>query len=391
MVQPRASEHRSEGRHSVKTEAGTRMLLIGYFSRGNLGDDAMADALKAFLAHEHQDFTVRTRPLPTVRASSWLEVVRFLRDLQWATTVVLAGGTHFHDSYGWRSLRVLVLHWLTVRVVHLVGASLGYAGIGVGPLKTMPARWLAARILKGADAILLRDSRSLGTVGSLLGTTAAIVGFDSAGMLTYPRRLTRQHSIHLGISLVPYFSVFENDPPLDRILVKRIANEVRQAREFLLPRSTLAVTLLIANRQGRIEDRSISEMLQQELGPDLPVGMHLCATAAGTIECLRTMSCLLATRYHVALMGFMMSLPLLVLAYEEKCVALADEILLPDSAVVHPREFVAGDAGGASLCELVTSPGRYEADLAPTTAAEKTRQGLRAFFSALPTQSIVRN
>jgi polysaccharide pyruvyl transferase WcaK-like protein len=167
----------------AKAMLNPRVLLVGYFSRGNLGDDAMHQGLCGFLMQEVSNAAILSHPLPSWKPTAIHEVRTLLHQLRWADVVILAGGTHFHDSYGRRSIRILITHWLLFRIARLFGASVGYAGVGIGPLYTLAGRWLTRRIVNTSSVTLVRDHSSAVTLANLRVSPLVITGFDSACLL----------------------------------------------------------------------------------------------------------------------------------------------------------------------------------------------------------------
>jgi len=143
-----------------RAKRGCRILLIGYFGRGNVGDDAMWQALRTYLAGELPSARVRSLPLPAMGRSSGREALHFLRTMRWADTIVLAGGSHFHDRYGTRSLRILLTFIVLFGCARALGARVCYAGVGIGPFRGRLPRVAMRALVRVADGILVRDAPS---------------------------------------------------------------------------------------------------------------------------------------------------------------------------------------------------------------------------------------
>jgi polysaccharide pyruvyl transferase WcaK-like protein len=370
---------RDIGSHGNTQAPARSLLLVGYFGRGNLGDDAMRDGLAKFLAREIPTVKTRWQPLPAWRLASLPEVLALLRNLYWSDAVVLAGGTHFHDGYGRRSLRILATHWIVFSVARLLGANVGYAGVGIGPLTTAAGRWLTRRIATAASVILLRDDPSMAEITQLNSRAQLIRGFDSASLLSAPRAAHRKTDRHVGISLIPYFTVFDGDPQKDRIAVLSCADALAD----IGTQNSLTTDIFAFNTQGLISDLPISKELAKSLEGRLPVSLQVCDNPDSTLRRLANLTGLIATRYHAALLGYLVGLPMIVVSYEDKCSALAQEIGLPAHAVIKPDDLLQPNRVKQCFERLAHDPDSCRATVAVRDSVGKTLTGLHSFFSAL--------
>lgn len=96
-----------------------------------------------------------------LRRNAWL---RRLSDIP--IHLSIAGGDSFSDIYGLRRLLYVVLPQLLVLAL---GKPLVLMPQTYGPFQSMPARWLARRILGRAALIYSRDEEGVGAVHRLLG------------------------------------------------------------------------------------------------------------------------------------------------------------------------------------------------------------------------------
>jgi polysaccharide pyruvyl transferase WcaK-like protein len=337
----------------------------------------MRDAVVGFLASAFPDASVRLEPLPAFGLRSAPDLRRLWRSVRWADAVVLVGGTHFHDGYGRRSARILLTHLALFGGIRLTGTSVGFAGIGVGPLSTRLGRWLVRAISACANVTLVRDPQSAALLRAIGTGSPVIEGADSAVLLPPPPRAPSSIPT-LGISLIPYFSVFEGRPDLDAEMVA----DVGVALVRLASAHRFRVHVLAFNTQGFISDQPVCEDLAGRLAPHTEVELSTMDSPTAALECLRHLDWLVATRYHAALLGFLAELPLLVVGYEDKNFALAADIRLPEHATVSPRELL-GTGVAAHLERLITAPDDFRARRAPSEMAATAQATLASFFSSL--------
>jgi polysaccharide pyruvyl transferase WcaK-like protein len=338
----------------------------------------MHQALSSFLAQQVPKAAIRSHPLPSWSLTAIREAPALFYQLRWADVVILAGGTHFHDSYGRRSIRILMTHWLLFRAARLFGASVGYAGVGVGPLHTRAGRWLTRRIINTACVTLVRDRSSAMTLDDLQ-VSPFITGFDSACLLERPPIMAASKPQLLGISLIPYFSTFEDDDTQDIAATSSVAS----ALESVALKCAQSIEILAFNTQGRMTDIPISRRLHDLLQGRVPVSLYTCDTPDATLQHLSVMSGLIATRYHAALLGYIVGLPMIIVAYESKCVALARQIGLPEQAIILPEQLLQPDFLRDKIENLARSPESLRPTIPIHDNIQTAYSGLREFTERL--------
>jgi polysaccharide pyruvyl transferase WcaK-like protein len=355
-------------------------LLVGYFARGNLGDDAMLSGFAHYLAEAVPAVEVITVPLPPRGPEGWIPMARLLRQCCKSDSLSLVGGTHFHDAYGRRSLPILGAHLLLLLMARLSGCRIGLAGVGVGPLRSQTARLLTRQIFRLSTASFVRDSLSLEVVRQA-GVRSVDVGFDLAALLEFPVHSdSRQPVERIAVSLVPYFEAYHANGALDARFVQSVASALRCASD-----SPVLVDVLTLNRHGRLADTQVCARLADELRAK---GIATTEWVAGDPEelvaVLDRADAVIATRYHAALLAFMVAKPLIVIAYEAKCVHLADQIGLPAIAMSTPEGAVRGDEQfSRRVAQLMADPHEFLASLSPEAAQDTARGAARRFVQAL--------
>jgi polysaccharide pyruvyl transferase CsaB len=142
-----------------------RIIISGYYGCGNLGDEAilagMAQGLRQILPRAEL-VVLSGAPAETagkygVRAiprRAWKEI---RREMSRADLLISGGGGLLQDVTSWRSpLYYLGLMWLAKRR----GLKLAVIFQGIGPLRRGWLKRLAAKILRRADLIVVRDEAS---------------------------------------------------------------------------------------------------------------------------------------------------------------------------------------------------------------------------------------
>jgi polysaccharide pyruvyl transferase WcaK-like protein len=81
-------------------------------------------------------------------------------------------------------------------------------------------------------------------------------------------------------------------------------------------------------------------------------------------------------RYHACLFAYLNNVPLLIIDYHPKCRALAEEIELPDNAIISLSEILTGGFA-EHLRNLIRSPDKFLANLPIKLARNKARAGIK--------------
>lgn len=135
-----------------------RVLLIGNYGVGNLGDEALKD----FFLQEfpNVDWVVinKDQRLPAgIRSLLSFRWIGTLKEYSKCDAVVFGGGSLFTDI---ESVFACVLWWIHSLPARVLGKPIHLAFQGVGPWKTRVGEWLTASVLQSSTTISVRDSAS---------------------------------------------------------------------------------------------------------------------------------------------------------------------------------------------------------------------------------------
>ncbi len=145
-----------------------RIVVSGYYGYNNLGDEAILTALTQQLrAVGERDGAVEivalsgdpaaTAATLGIRAVDRLSIPAVWRALRNADLFVSGGGSLLQDVTGLGS----VPYYLgLMRLAKLAGARTMMLGQGVGPLGLPTSRWMVGRVVRGLDAVTVRDEDS---------------------------------------------------------------------------------------------------------------------------------------------------------------------------------------------------------------------------------------
>ena len=162
----------------VQNAASSRVLLMGYYGVGNLGDEMMLFCLRHWLAKQQTDITVVTEYPEEIRSRYGLPVVhnpvllngcwrgslvrrkavQFYLNLRAHDALVVGGGDLIRDDKGWGcflfTVEKIALAWLMNRPVYLVNIGIG------NPTKKISGKILKF-FLRRCRSLIVRDRRSL--------------------------------------------------------------------------------------------------------------------------------------------------------------------------------------------------------------------------------------
>lgn len=175
-----------------------RLLLVGNYGAGNLGDDVLQDS---FLSRFPEIEWVAVSAQPDARrgevprlpsglrsfvSSPWWATLRALRA---ADGVVFGGGSLFTDA---ESASACFLWWLHAAMARRYGKPLFFAFQGVGPFRTRLGGWLARCAMTGAAFLSVRDQASADRGRMLLPNTRIVQTFDPVFSFLVEKRIERR-------------------------------------------------------------------------------------------------------------------------------------------------------------------------------------------------------
>ncbi|MCR9267631.1 MAG: polysaccharide pyruvyl transferase family protein [Alphaproteobacteria bacterium] len=323
----------------------SRMALLGYYGRHNFGDDLMINALCRRLCSPEREVRVFTGDpyltdiLPadvSVRPRSpW----QLLTALVWCDTFIMAGGTIFHDSYKAEIRRNYVKHlWayaLLLGLARLLGKTVRMIGVGIGPLSTRAARAPSRLALRTAASLHVRDTSSAEEVQRLLprSTAPVLVGQDLAF-------LARDHLNRVGQAVQPEnrlgLSILDMSQFLDDASANQFWTGLAEAISDAMDTDpSLQLTLFCYwTAPGRPNDFDPAQAFLDMLAPDCRDRVHL-AAYDGDIEPIieETARCrgIVATRFHAAVVSWLVGRPTAVVCYNRKVRDFADQVNLPEA------------------------------------------------------------
>lgn len=285
-----------------------QILLTGFFGEANLGDETILRAIRANLEKKHELWLTCGRQ-PSISGPKMLNRKGllawpdYLRALNECEQVVFSGGI----LQDW-SFEGITFFALRILAASIFKAEPSLWGAGIGPIRRLAAKRIAQKALGRVKTAWLRDRASLGLFEQLANVSGKL-GADWSWF--FPVSPTRQAFANapIGINLRPWeFSEWR--PSVE-------------AQSRHVDRHVIGIP-------ARPGDKKIIKQLFPAATIMLP------ETFEGASEICQNLSYGIAMRFHLALAMLRASLPVKLVAYDEKVANLAREAgvaLLEDSPV----------------------------------------------------------
>ena len=160
----------------------TKVLIIGYYGAGNLGDEVLLDATINLLkkTYDSPEITVLTsnvedttknRKVEAVYRGDYIHIIKTIKN----SHLVIGGGGSMLQNV--TSNESLIYYLGILRLAKLLGKKVALLGNGIGPLNTSFYQSLTKNVLKKLDAIVLRDKDSYNLLKNF-GLTNIYLGND---------------------------------------------------------------------------------------------------------------------------------------------------------------------------------------------------------------------
>lgn len=312
-----------------------RLLIIGNFGAGNLGDDAILGGIVTDLkkvGYEGEIMVTHGPIASSLDIYNGLTRVPFVptglrsrlsrkksheaqKAFQAADMVIFGGGGLFVDAESWKAPYI----WFRqARACQKWGIPYLVYGQSLGPLRHPWSRHWARKAMQGAKAIHVRDGASMELLQEW-GLLHAVQGTDAA--LSYLATVPKAKKIgnHLVISLREWGSLKEKD--WERLLLP--IQDFAQSQEL----HPLLLSMDPGNPQEALKLKKIGFKL---LVP---------SSAAQAYEMLSEARLVVSMRLHSSLFAVVAGSSLLVLAYSQKVHALFKALGLKRALILKPEEW----------------------------------------------------
>lgn len=268
-----------------------KLLLIGNYGVGNIGDEALRESMLRIFP-EHEWTVVSARPdeknevprlpcgLRSLFRPWWKTIAAYMR----ADAVVFGGGSLFTDH---ESLFAPFLWWVHGTFARLLWKPRILAFHGIGPLSSPLAMYFARSVVEHATFVSVRDPASLARIRSWNMRTEPIETFD--------------------LAFTAFTAVAAQPSPGRLVLIPRSNSSeafLEAAKKQLAGEYEEIVVLLMQAHEG---DRSFAERLKT-IARHKAVTVVEPQTVTEFLDHIKTASFVLSQRYHGALAALAMNI-----------------------------------------------------------------------------------
>lgn len=302
-------------------EAPRRVLLSGYYGYGNVGDDALLEALARTLTAAGTETVAvpagdpkALPPLPgllPLARYDWRVMRAFLQD---DGVLVSGGGGLLQDA---TSARSLGYYLAVVALAQRLGRPYVIGWQSLGPLRRRLSRIAARRCLQGAAAVVVRDQRSAETARDL-GYRGDVLVSRDLGFLLPPPDADLVREVEARLPPRPRLGICLRPTP---------ASRVAEAIRAWWPQRPPGWSVVWIACQQR--DHAMHQQLVEQLGSDGAVATLPPAGVGATQAAVASCDLLLAERLHALIFAILAGVPAVAIDYDPKVAGLAADFGLP--------------------------------------------------------------
>lgn len=346
-------------------------FIIGHYGGENFGDEFMLEALLAYLDTVNKIGKIFIVSKQRSAAKSTVTFVSpgFLSILKvffQTKVLILGGGTHFHDDYHKKRLKRHYLYLAKILIISLLYRlcfkKVYYLGVGYAPLSSSTIKKFTKISLLLANQITVRDKVSLKNLNSLSQKSlfsGEHLTFDLASLHREVEHIRAKNDTLVGISLTSFnFSSNSNKDNLwEYSIIPQIVSVYKN--------TTISVRIFVFRGGLRESDIPLSEKLQKQLYAIDPKRVTIYEHSDNTekfVTPLAQCKYFIATRYHSAVIAYLVGCKMLIIPYHQKLIDVVDMIDLDMHAVMDLQQ---PETFASKFNELLTNDNRYYPRISP--------------------------
>jgi polysaccharide pyruvyl transferase CsaB len=298
-----------------------RLVLAGYFGRGNLGDDAILLGFTRAIKDLPYHYTIIGTPEVLMRdyglrGVSHSDMRAVGAAIQEADALVFPGGSIFQDV---SSTRSVAYYANLVKVAKKANKKVVMLGQGVGPLNGFFGKKMATAAFSAADLIAVRDRDSVTTLNSLGVKGSFRVTADMAFLLPKPAAEEGQKAFGLG----DMRSVGLSARPAGGD-TKNVVKVFSQLMKLLFDNRWVPAMI----EMDREMDRPLIDKLGKEFGGKVPEIKGLTSPIQLQQRLMR-MDAVIGMRLHAGILATSVGVPAYMVSYDPKVNAFANSMGYP--------------------------------------------------------------
>lgn len=307
------------------------ILLVGFFGEGNLGDDAIAEAIASVTP---QNFSIIiTAGYHKIRATyknfniisrkGTISILQYIQALKYTKKVIFCGGI-LHD---W-SFDGIAFFAIRMLLAYILNRQPSIWGAGLGPFRFKHSKIVAKKVLKFCEQVWLRDIESLKLYKSICSKNASL-GADWSWIIK--DNFSNSKSLENNFINTVNYNKIANQSQQHVVLNLRPWQNSKYYNEIkrLLEKYSLSSTkfYLVAARHEDIkelyrlaQDTSTIKLVSEIYYPNSFKELLNWATITKQLDLA------VAMRYHIVLAFIRSRIPLIVIPYDSKVVNVINNI-----------------------------------------------------------------
>ncbi len=364
-------------------------FIIGHYGGENFGDEFMLEALLEYLDTVNiigKIFIVSKQSSISKGKACYISPSFFniLKVFFRTKLLILGGGTHFHDDYHKKRLKRHYLYLTKILVISLLYRicfkKVYYLGVGYAPLGSFAIKKYTKTSLLLANYITVRDKVSLNNLNNLSrkpDTSRVQLTFDLASLHKEVKHVNTKNDMLIGISLTSFsFSSNSNEDTIwDNHIIPQIGSIYRNTK--------ISIRIFVFRGGSRESDIPLSKKLQKHLHEIDPSRVTIHEHVDDTekfVAPLAQCEYFIATRYHSAVISYLVGCKMLIIPYHQKLIDVVDMIDLDMHAVMdlqRPETFT------SKFNELLANDKRYIPGISPLKNKALTSDIMNDIFNKL--------
>lgn len=300
-----------------------RLVLAGYFGRGNLGDDAiLLGFVNGVRDLGYQYTTICGAPELLmrdygIRGVPYLDMKAVRTTIEQADALVFPGGSVFQDV---SSIRSVAYYAELVKAAKRANKKVVMLGQGVGPLNRFLGKRMATGAFQAADVIAVRDRGSVATLQELGVKGTFRVTADMAFLL--PEPLGDESTSQFGVGDMKSVGVSARPVPGDK--GKQVVQLYSKLMKLLFDNRYVPVMI----EMDRELDRPLLDKIGKEFGGKVPEIRGL-TSPIQLQQRISRMDAVLGMRLHAGILATTVGVPAYMVSYDPKVTAFANAMGYP--------------------------------------------------------------
>lgn len=311
-----------------------KILLFGFYGRGNSGDDAMLYGIVKYLAETTcADIVIPSDispVLPAVRNRVVLiprNIVSILRAAITSDHLLIGGGSLFHTKGERLKFKIMVTRILFLGLfAKLFGNRVAFISAGIGPFENLYGKLIFKLMLPCADFINVRDSRSAlllreaGYPETKYSLTADFAYSIDSVSFSY----SHTDPVRVAFNLLPYYTEYLQRAD-NEIIVDNIAGVIRR---LLSENIAGSIDLVCFNNEADPVSGDIFLLteLKSRINSDRVRLVPYSIDPTSLLRELAGLRLFVTMRYHGIVYASIVGVPCIAVNYHPKCEMLVSEL-----------------------------------------------------------------